>query len=361
MRQRTWRSPKIPLKSRFPRKLWWYVINTFRMPTLTFRRVLFALSVGSALNRRAGASDTLGNASPVVVSTWPFLDAVRDAFSVLERPASTYYTTSAIDSVVAGASSCEVAQCDGSVGFGKHPDESGFVALDGMVVDGRDVSVGSVVSVKSTKHAAQLAREVLERTSHSILCGADLFASQMGFQEESLRTPESDADWMKWRRSGCQPNFWKDGRVAPDPSKTCGPYRKTSAAEDEEEHEKESNEKNSISNEAPIQFAAAQLGSETNVRPVTAPNSPRSHDTISILAIDDKRHLAAATSTNAAAYRIPGRVGDAAIPGSGGYADDRVGTCGATGDGDILVRWASYKSQLVSKASFSRNISFPFF
>jgi Asparaginase len=37
--------------------------------------------------------------------------------------------------------------------------------------------------------------------------------------------------------------------------------------------------------------------------------------------------------------QVPGRVGDAAVPGAGAYADSEVGGCGATGDGDIHLRF----------------------
>lgn len=33
------------------------------------------------------------------------------------------------------------------------------------------------------------------------------------------------------------------------------------------------------------------------------------------------------------------RVGDGPIAGSSAYADDEVGACGATGDGDIMMRF----------------------
>lgn len=37
--------------------------------------------------------------------------------------------------------------------------------------------------------------------------------------------------------------------------------------------------------------------------------------------------------------QVPGRVGDAAVPGAGAYADSEVGGCGATGDGDVHMRF----------------------
>ena len=36
---------------------------------------------------------------------------------------------------------------------------------------------------------------------------------------------------------------------------------------------------------------------------------------------------------------MAGRVGDAAIVGAGAYAESGVGACGATGDGDVMMRF----------------------
>jgi N4-(beta-N-acetylglucosaminyl)-L-asparaginase len=38
--------------------------------------------------------------------------------------------------VLQGASVCEEEQCDGTVGYGGSPDESGETTLDAMVIDG---------------------------------------------------------------------------------------------------------------------------------------------------------------------------------------------------------------------------------
>ena len=43
---------------------------------------------------------------------------------------------SAVEAVVAGCSECERERCDGSVGYGSHPDENGETTLDAMVMDG---------------------------------------------------------------------------------------------------------------------------------------------------------------------------------------------------------------------------------
>ncbi|KAL2255908.1 hypothetical protein VTK26DRAFT_2503 [Humicola hyalothermophila] len=58
-----------------------------------------------------------------------------------------------------------------------------------------------------------------------------------------------------------------------------------------------------------------------------------------MVAIDARGLMAAGTSTNGASFKIPGRVGDGPIVGSGSYVDGEVGGCGATGDGDIMMRF----------------------
>ena len=45
---------------------------------------------------------------PLVVSTWPFLDAVRAAWRAVDSGLS------AVDSVVEGCSECEELRCDGT-------------------------------------------------------------------------------------------------------------------------------------------------------------------------------------------------------------------------------------------------------
>ena len=58
-----------------------------------------------------------------------------------------------------------------------------------------------------------------------------------------------------------------------------------------------------------------------------------------MVAIDTTGSVAAGTSTNGATFKIPGRVGDSPIPGSGAYADSDVGGAAATGDGDVMMRF----------------------
>jgi len=244
-------------------------------------------------------------ALPVVVGTWGFKSAAEKAWQVL----TSGVPTAALDAVEAGCTQCEVEQCDGTVGFGGSPDENGETRLDAMLMDGDTGKVGAVGSMGRVKPAAAVARRVLENTQHTLLVGdlATEFAKQMGFAEESLKTPESQSKWSNWKNNSCQPNFWTN--VSPDPRQSCGPYTP---------------KKKLFGNALPLGWGYGDSGN---------------HDTIGLVAIDANGKVAAGTSTNGASFKIPGRVGDSPIPGSGAYADSDVGGAAATGDGDVMMRF----------------------
>ena len=63
----------------------------------------------------------------------------------------------------------------------------------------------------------------------------------------------------------------------------------------------------------------------------------------SVLTIDKSGQMSLATSSNGLAFKIAGRVSDAAIPGAGGYINPAYGGCIATGAGDTLIRFLPAK------------------
>ncbi|KAI5076929.1 hypothetical protein GOP47_0008994 [Adiantum capillus-veneris] len=247
--------------------------------------------------------------TPIVVSTWAFTDAVRAAWDALQLGFS------AVDAVVEGCSACEALQCDGSVGFGGSPDENGETTLDAMIMDGTTMDVGAVAAVRNLKDAIRAAKLVLEYTEHTLLVGdqATMFALSLGLNGPSnLSTSSSIAKWFNWLENSCQPNFWRN--VNPASNSSCGPY---TSIKDLPSSEKFFSRKEEYSK---------KIGHG-------------SHDTISMAAIDKEGKIAAGTSTNGASHKIPGRVGDGPIVGAGAYADQEVGACGATGDGDVMMRF----------------------
>lgn len=60
-------------------------------------------------------------------------------------------------------------------------------------------------------------------------------------------------------------------------------------------------------------------------------------NTVGCVALDIEGHLVAGTSTGGITGQSPGRVGDSALVGCGLYADNCLGACSTTGDGESLI------------------------
>ncbi|KAI0451338.1 asparaginase [Xylaria acuta] len=271
------------------------------LAAFTFTFTLPAAALADADNI-TGSSNSPG--LPLVINTWggPFTAATDAAYLSLLLEAQT----SALDAVELGCSTCEANQCDGSVGYGGSPDENCETTLDAMIMDGTTMKSGSVAALRRIKNAIGVARAVLEHTTHTMLAGdlATDFAVSNGFVAEDLATPESAASCAEWKAGGCQPNYRIN--TTPDPASSCGPY-----------------------SPAPLNSSSEDY------------YTPRlqGHDTISMIALHSSGTMAAGTSTNGASRKVPGRVGDGPITGSGSYVDGDVGGCGATGDGDVMMRF----------------------
>ncbi|XP_036407227.1 N(4)-(beta-N-acetylglucosaminyl)-L-asparaginase [Megalops cyprinoides] len=237
---------------------------------------------------------------PLVINTWPFQDATATAWKTLSSGGSV------LDAVEKGCAQCEIDQCDGSVGYGGSPDETGETTLDAMIMNGDTMEVGAVGDLRRIKNAIGVARAVMEHTKHTFLVGesASVFAENMGFTAEDLTTDKSFSIFTKWLQGNCQPNYRQN--VSPDPSKSCGPYKPHALPQQRWRHQL-------------IDIHA--------------------HDTIGMVVIDQAGRVAAGTSTNGARHKVPGRVGDSPIAGAGAYADSTAGGAAATGDGDVMMRF----------------------
>jgi N4-(beta-N-acetylglucosaminyl)-L-asparaginase len=191
----------------------------------------------------------------------------------------------ALEAAVAGAHVVEEDPKVQSVGYGGLPNSIGTVSLDACVMDGRTLNCGAVAAVENIMHVAALAQRVMERTPHILLAGegARLFAVQQGFPLTNLNTPESLAEWVK-------------RRPKPQPKPNKSPAR------------------------------SAQDG------------FPLGHDTVTVLALDQKGSLGGVCSTSGLAHKLPGRVGDSPIIGAALYVDDKAGAAGATGTGEEIIR-----------------------
>src|SRR6185437_756647 len=132
----------------------------------------------------------------VVIATWPFgQTAVKTAAMLLQMDKP------ALDAALAGAQAVEDDPKVHSVGFAGMGNSIGTVQLDASVMDGQTLACGGVAALENIRHAAAVARRVMEKTPHLLLAGqgAQQFAIQQGFPLETMTTPESVAEWEKRR------------------------------------------------------------------------------------------------------------------------------------------------------------------
>jgi N4-(beta-N-acetylglucosaminyl)-L-asparaginase len=187
---------------------------------------------------------------------------------------------SLLDAVEKGINVPEDDPAVDTVGYGGLPNAQGEVELDAAIMDGTRHRVGAVINLHKVKNPISVARLVIEKTTHSTLAGegAFLFALEMGFSPMQLLTPHALEAWIKWKSDPRHKTFWAD---------------------------------------------------------------ERHHDTIGLVASDGNGHVVSGCSTSGLAWKLPGRVADSPLVGSGVYADDNAGAASATGNGDIMQNYCT--------------------
>jgi isoaspartyl peptidase/L-asparaginase-like protein (Ntn-hydrolase superfamily) len=213
--------------------------------------------------------------TPVFVATWRFGE---EACTVGIR--ALLNGASALDAVEKGANAAELNPAVDSVGYGGLPNAEGIVELDAAIMDGVGHRAGSVAALTGIRTPISVARRIMEKTPHVMLVGqnAQRFAIQEGFQISELLTDDARKRWEDWKAKRTEATVAHFGK--PDPS----------------------------------------------------------HDTIGVLALDKAGNLAAGCTTSGLAFKLPGRVGDSPIIGSGLYVDNGVGAAAATGNGDEMMK-----------------------
>lgn len=154
----------------------------------------------------------------------------------------------------------------------------GSVELDAGLMDGTSLKVGAVAVVKHFKNPISLARRVLEASEHHFLVGdgAEAFARAQGFSVVDNRS-----------------------LVVPREEALYA------------------------------QFLAGQRKTSDSFGPA---------DTVGAVALDSAGRIAAGNSTGGVAFSLPGRVGDAPLPGVGYAAEDGLGGVACTGWGEHILR-----------------------
>jgi len=245
------------------------------MEPINRRNFMKTVAGGAALAAVETGQAETAEAGPVFLSTWAHGKPAN------ERAAEVFKAGgSLLDAVEKGINVPENDPTVTSVGYGGLPNAEGVVELDAAIMDGARHRAGSVCNLHMIKNPISVARLVMEKTRHTTLAGegAFQFAVKMGFEPQTLLTPESLQKWQEWRANPHRQTFW--------------------------------------------------LNAEN-------------HDTIGMVAADGKGRVVAGCSTSGLAWKIPGRVGDSPLVGCGVYADDNVGAASATGDGDLMTNYCT--------------------
>lgn len=231
-----------------------------------------------------GAPSRQSDARPLIVSTWPFGKPANEAALAAIRAGG-----STLDGVEQGIWHSESDSGNGSVGLSGIPNAAGFPQLDACIMWGPGHQAGSVAAIEGIVHPISAARRVMEKTPHVMLAGegARWFALEEGLESVPVPIP-AEGRLAAWRKRQADINAAKAAR---------------------ERKEKRSLEEN--------------------------------HDTIALLILDADGNLGGGCSTSGWGGKLPGRVGDSPIIGSGLYVDNEVGAAGATGLGENVMRYCA--------------------
>ena len=232
-------------------------------------------------------SDSISSLTkPIIIATWPFGQAACAA-----GWQKLLLGSSALDAIEVAANITEDDPEVHSVGYGGLPNADGIVELDAALMNGPNHQAGSAAGMVGIPRAISVARRVMECTPHTLLVGdnARRFALREGFPQQDQLTESSRLAWEKW----------KEIRTASDVAH--------------------------FENSFPQPIIPTEL-------------TPNSHDTIGLCALDNQGNLAVGCTTSGMAWKLPGRVGDSPIIGSGLYVDNEVGAAAGTGHGDEMMK-----------------------
>ncbi|XP_028280046.1 isoaspartyl peptidase/L-asparaginase-like [Parambassis ranga] len=155
----------------------------------------------------------------------------------------------------------------------------GDVEMDAIVMDGKTLGSGAVSAVRNIANPVQLARLVMDKTSHACLTaeGASQFARSMGVPEVPQESLITEYARMRWKKN-----------LAPGAN--------------------------------PVECQMGKMG------------------TVGAVAVDSEGNVACATSTGGILNKMEGRVGDTPCIGCGGYADNQTGAVSTTGHGEAIMK-----------------------
>lgn len=173
-----------------------------------------------------------------------------------------------------------------NAGTGAVLNAAGEVELDAAIMDGKTLCYGAVGGIRRIRNPVVLARSVLDSAAATLLVGtyAEAFATRRNIplcDNRELIVAEQRRAWE--------------------------------------------------------QVHASLIAMTQEAKPVEIPQA-HTGDTVGAIALDQSGNVIAANSTGGMRFKVPGRVGDVPMIGSGLYADAMVGACVCTGWGEAIVR-----------------------
>lgn len=162
-----------------------------------------------------------------------------------------------------------------SVGYGGLPGRDGRVTLDAAYMDGQTLRYGGVIGAENIRNPIRAAMLLSGRKQNCLLAGRG--AEEFALLNGlTLRDMRTESALMRWRKA---------------------------------------------------------LSEESG-----APEAYQGHDTVCVIALDQSGRMGVGTSTSGLFMKMPGRVGDTPVIGSGFYCDARYGGAAATGLGEDIMR-----------------------
>lgn len=207
------------------------------------------------------------------------MSSVCNGFEILRKENGT--AVDAVESAVANMENSGVF----NAGLGSCLTVDKQIEMDASIMNGKDISVGSVGMVQNVQNPIKLARLVMESTDHVMFVseGANKLAKLLGIE-------------------------FRHYKISQQKLKTYNKYYK-------------------------------QMKSRwrKNNQLLTSHNNNH-YGTVGAVAIDREGNVASAASTGGRWLKIHGRIGDSAIVGAGIYADNGLGAACATGIGEFIIR-----------------------
>jgi L-asparaginase / beta-aspartyl-peptidase len=198
--------------------------------------------------------------------------ALKAGFDILDKGGCSL---DAVEAAVSSLEDCPLFNAGKGAVFnhiGKHE-------MDAAIMNGRDLSAGAVCGVNHVMNPVQLARLVMEKSGHVMLCGqgAEEFGKSIGVRFES------------------DEYFYVAQRYE-------------------------------------------QLQDAIRADKVLLDHTQKKYGTVGAVALDVNGNLAAATSTGGLTNKKFGRVGDTPIVGAGTYANNNTCAVSCTGVGELFIR-----------------------